>query len=225
MRLRSAVRQARSSVTTLGAISVLCAYGCSRDDGQWSYWAIQDVGLKLPDIAHNADNGVEPGPGSAQLLLLSSPGKSVVLIAQGLFGDLEVFDSGRSTTFVIVLEAPLRTSTVQVTPDNGRLIYATAWSPMPHPGFGLRGKIRIRKLANGEIVAKCDVRGVFPNADSWNETLQGTRHFRVAAKESLPALPVRWADGPPPSSSPTRSAKDGRSTATNRESQDPIQMP
>ncbi len=158
------------------------AAGCHTTD---SHWVVNDVSVSLPPMTI-ADRPTERAAMPAEWLIARAGGGQTLLIWCHSTDDPNVFDDERSRTFVIVLDGPPAKGVVEVTPENGRMISATAWLPPRKPYDGLEGRIAIVSvMKNGEVIADCSVRNVLRRSGDPVYAMRGLIHFKSPGAKNV----------------------------------------
>ena len=159
-------------------VVVACLFASTGCHETWRYDVLSNVSVSLPEITGRERSRERAGSPSEYLEIFTG-GEQTLLVVSHVKDDPNVFDDEWSRTFVIVLDGPLATGTFEVTPDNGRLIEASAWLPPRQPYAGLEGTIKIVQIKkNGDVWIDGAVRNVIAQTGDPVWTIRGWRTFK-----------------------------------------------
>ena len=165
--------------TTFSAVLLLTLVGCH---DRWHYWSVVDAEALLPSgdevdlLGRRAGMPSEP-------LDIDVNGHQTVLIAAMIHDDPLQTDDERGYTFVAIIDGPAAPGQYEITPDNGRFITHSAWSPPRKPYRGAEGTIKIVRVEGNAVIARCNLRNSYVLGEP-RRVLHGRHEFRIVSDNS-----------------------------------------
>ena len=165
--------------------SVVLAAGCQDPNDWWEFRVVNGVQADMPPITGKERVGLNRS-GPAEPLQVRSGGNQVMFVGSRVHDDPKEYNDEWYRTFVIVLEGPLKKGKFQITPENGRFIYSTAWSPARQPFVGLDGTIHIYSIEkNGDVSAWVEVRNMSARYGDRARWMEGPWEFKASGSNRL----------------------------------------
>lgn len=198
MNTRESSTNLRQSLTRLGAgilVSVVAfVAGCQDPNDWWEFKVVHGVQADMPPITGKERVGLNRS-GPPEPLQVRSGGNQTMFVGSRVHDDPKAYNDEWYRTFVIVLEGPLKKGKFQITPENGRFIASTAWSPARQPFVGLDGTIHIYSIEkNGDVSAWVEVRNMSARYGDRARWMEGPWEFKAAGPSHLYGISL---DGSP----------------------------
>ncbi|HOW71694.1 MAG TPA: hypothetical protein PKY77_13925 [Phycisphaerae bacterium] len=167
------------------AATVLLTTGCQDPNDWWEFRVVHDVQVDMPPITGQERIGLNRS-GPAQPLQVRSGGSQVMFVGSRVHDDPKEYNDEWFRTFVIILDQPLKTGKFKVTPENGRFIASTAWSPARQPFIGLDGTIHIYSIEeDGDVSAWVEVRNMSARYGDRARWMEGPWEFKTTGPSHL----------------------------------------
>lgn len=161
----------------IAAAGLLVLAGCGHT--QWHYLALRDVSVTLPAMVQAQPTMKRAGT-PAEPLEVNPGGQRSVLVATEVHDDPEEEFDHWSRSFVVVLDGPPAKGKVEVSPANGRLIYAAPFRPARRPYVGLEGYVNILAVRGSKVIAYCVLRSEIRDAYDKLYVVRGFYEFQTA---------------------------------------------